>query len=141
MRERTYLFVYGTLMNGMEAEELLVDKSARLIGRGKISGELVDLGEFPGAIQSTNPSDVVFGEVYELPGEAVLRRLDAYEEYDTANPAGSLFLRDRVQVELVDKPGVGVEAWTYFYNQRRGRPKGRPIRSGDYRSYRQPVSS
>ena len=136
MSERIYLFVYGTLMSGLEAQDLLARQNARLIGRAKIRGKLLDLGEFPGAIKSSHPGDVVFGELYELHGDAVLSELDVYEGYDPANPVRSLFVRDRVQVELVDQEGGGVEAWTYFYNEGHNRRKGRPIRSGDYRSYR-----
>lgn len=134
MNERTHLFVYGTLMNGMEAEALLADKGARPIGRGKIRGKLVDLGEYPGAIRSAEPGDVVFGELYELAPDS-LRQLDSYEEYDPDDPARSLFVRDKVQVDLVDQPGRRVEAWTYFYNEKRGKVAGRRIKSGDYRSY------
>ena len=135
MKQRTYVFVYGTLMNGMEASDLLAAEGARLVGRGRIEGRLVDLGEFPGAVHSSNTRDAVVGEVYELPSQAALRQLDHYEEYSPNDPGRSLFVRENVRAELLDGSGQ-LNAWTYFYNEEEGRLQARRIPSGDYRSYR-----
>lgn len=140
MKQRTYLFVYGTLMNGMEASDLLSAKGAQLVGRARIEGKLLDLGEFPGAVHSSNPRDAVVGEVYELPEQTVLRQLDSYEEYSPGDPRRSLFVRERVQAELLDRTGQ-LSAWTYFYNQNKGRLQGRRIPSGDYKSYRRRIAA
>lgn len=120
-----YLFVYGTLMSGMPAAEMLTG-AARLVGRGLVRGALYDLGEYP----ALRPGDGdVWGEVYAVAGVAALRRIDAYEGCDPSRPR-SLFRRERVNVRLED--GSVIKAWTYFYD-RALPPNARRIASGDYR--------
>jgi gamma-glutamylcyclotransferase (GGCT)/AIG2-like uncharacterized protein YtfP len=135
MSESTLLFVYGSLMNGMEADDLLRRMGARLIGRAAIQGKLVDLGEFPGVVKSSNPKDVVFGELYEVPENQAFHELDEYEEFTPSDPRRSLFIRELTLTRLVDDAHEPVEAWVYFYNPQADSSPGRRIRSGDYRSY------
>ena len=134
MTKRVLLFVYGSLMNGMEADELLRRNGARLVGRATMQGKLVDLGEFPGVIKSSNPRDLVVGELYELPNHT-FDELDEYEEFVPSDPRRSLFVRERILTRLADDAKQPFEAWTYFYNPQADSEPGRPIRSGDYRSY------
>lgn len=120
-----YLFVYGTLMSGMPAAEMLTG-AARLVGRGLVRGALYDLGKYP----ALRPGDGdVWGEVYAVAGAATLRRIDAYEGYDPSRPR-SLFRRGRVDVRLED--GSVIKAWAYFYALPFP-PGARRIASGDYR--------
>lgn len=120
-----YLFVYGTLMSGMPAAEMLTG-AARLVGRGLVRGVLYDLGEYP----ALWPGDGdVWGEVYAVAGGATLRRIDAYEGCDPSQPE-SLFRRGRVDVRLEN--GAVIRAWAYFYD-RPLPPEARRIACGDYR--------
>ena len=122
------LFVYGTLRRGFAPHEHL-RSSARFLGKGTILGRLYDLGEFPGAIPSEQPSEEVEGELYELGNLGQqLKALDEYEEFDPENPAKSLFVRQRVNVRL--ETGEKLEAWTYFLPEKPS--KARRIFSGDY---------
>ncbi|HXG36580.1 MAG TPA: gamma-glutamylcyclotransferase family protein [Dehalococcoidia bacterium] len=130
------LFVYGTLMNGMEANVILASKGARYVGSGVIQGRLYDLGEYPAAVKSDDPNEVVVGELYELPDLAALRGLDAYEEFEPDQPDGSVFIREEVTVRMPEERGREVRAWAYFYNPALQVRGARRISSGDYRAAR-----
>lgn len=122
----TKLFVYGTLMNKHRDKIDDVKQSEmRFLGKGKIEGELFDLGEFPGAIEKKG--NYVYGEVYELKDSIdTLRKFDKYEEFDPNNPARSLFIRKRANVKMSN--GQTICASAYFYN---GNTQGlRKITSG-----------
>ncbi len=125
------LFVYGSLMNGMEASELL-SRRARFLSRGAIRGQLYDLGPYPGAIRSNSPNEHVTGELYELRDTRVIEEIDEYEDYDPSNP-DSLFTRELVTVRLSGHERRAVKAWTYFYNPKRSLKGAKKIVSGDYR--------
>jgi gamma-glutamylcyclotransferase (GGCT)/AIG2-like uncharacterized protein YtfP len=131
-----YLFVYGTLMTGMGASGMLRG-IARPAGSATMQGRLYDLGEYPAAIASTQPSDTVCGELYELLSAAALREIDRYECCGPSAPH-PLFTRETVAVRTA--AGETVAAWAYFY----ARPlpaTARPIPSGDYRLSRAGASA
>jgi gamma-glutamylcyclotransferase (GGCT)/AIG2-like uncharacterized protein YtfP len=127
-----YLFTYGTLQPG-HAPAAIASAAARLrhIGEGHVRGTLYDLGRYPGAILNANPADTnarnansraansarkIHGAVYKLPDDyALLRRLDAYEEYIPNAPALSLYLRVLHPVELA--VGQFLACWMYVYNR------------------------
>jgi gamma-glutamylcyclotransferase (GGCT)/AIG2-like uncharacterized protein YtfP len=115
------LFVYGTLRKDCNHPiRRLLKQQAVFIGNAIFQGKVFDLGRYPGAIASKRSSDVVKGEVYELHGNGVLSRLDAYE--------GKIFRR--VVAEIVLSDGKKVQAWIYLYV---GATRGfRRIASGDY---------
>jgi gamma-glutamylcyclotransferase (GGCT)/AIG2-like uncharacterized protein YtfP len=131
MREIKYLFVYGTLMNGMEANEILAHQGACFVGRGAMPGALYDLGDYPAVVKSDDRGGIVHGELYELTGPDVLRNLDEYEEYRPGR-ASNLFVREQVLVRRLDNERT-VTAWTYLYNPRRSLRRAKRIESGDYR--------
>jgi gamma-glutamylcyclotransferase (GGCT)/AIG2-like uncharacterized protein YtfP len=122
-----HLFVYGTLMSGMEASYLLSD-IARPAGRGHVQGRLYDLGEYP-ALLPGEPGDIVWGEVYRILRPAAIRQIDRYEGFDPSEPY-PLYRREATWVRLED--GATLLAWAYVYN--RPLPAGaRHLPSGDYR--------
>jgi gamma-glutamylcyclotransferase (GGCT)/AIG2-like uncharacterized protein YtfP len=90
------------------------------IGRGRIEGKMVDLGEYPGAIAGTGE---ITGDLYRLDDpEKMLAALDEYE--------GSEFVRRIAKVRMEDRV---VEAWTYWYQ---GDPIDHPaIADNDYLNY------
>ena len=106
---------------------------AEFVEVGRIRGRLYDLGEYPGAVPSTNEGEEILGEIYRLddPGEQ-LGSLDAVEEYDPENPDRSLFARRLAEVRRTS--GGKVRAWVYFLQSV---PDGaRPILGGDYSGLR-----
>lgn len=109
------LFVYGTLMKG-HRDNWQEKVGAHFVGRGRITGKLYRLGQFPGAVTSSGTGSHVQGEVYRLPNVAsALKVLDRYEEFEPTRPARSLFIRKQVSVEMAD--GSSSKAWAYFYNR------------------------
>ena len=103
------LFVYGTLQTGQSAHALLQGlEGARRLGPAWVSGRLYDCGEYPGAVPDAADGARVHGELWEVAPR--FERLDAFEGYDAARPAESLFLRREVEVQL---GGEVVRAWTY----------------------------
>jgi putative glutamine amidotransferase len=110
------LFVYGTLRPGI-APAAVADLVAglRIMGDARARGRLYNLGPYPGAILDAATPTHVFGVVLELPSPPPWPRLDDYEGYDPANPAASLYIRRRCEVELTD--GSTVRAWVYEYNR------------------------
>lgn len=83
------LFVYGTLMQGQPAHNLLKDAvySRRYILHDHT---MVDLGAYPGIVRKKN--EVVLGEVYFVSPE-MMTEMDRYED------EGNLYLRREVRVE------------------------------------------
>jgi len=123
------LFVYGTLRRGGESHHLLEQLGAVYVGKGSVAGELLDLGAFPGALKSEQPSDSVVGEVYRLRAvPRALKVLDQYEGVGPGAPITSLYRREITRVTL--EKGEHLSAWIYWLNHS-PRHKRR-IASGDY---------
>ncbi len=131
MAQRDYLFVYGTLRKDIfnSARVLLAQHSA-FGGEATFRGRLYDLGGYPGAVPSDEPSDIVKGELHHLhESDRVFRDLDQYEGRGPAQPPPTEFRCQRVVVDLVSS-SKKVTAWIYLYNHPTGRL--RVIPSGDY---------
>ena len=125
----SYLFVYGTLRNDAKhdiAQHL--SRGARLAGTGYIQAKLYDLGEYPGAIPSSNPHDKVYGQVFEILDESIFPALDDYEGCGPQDTPPYEFKRERVKITS-SIPSLRY-AWTYLY----ARPihSNRLIQTGDY---------
>ena len=109
-----YLFVYGTLKPEAAPVEVAgVMRQLKRVGSGTIRGFLYDLGEYPGARLDANGGEIK-GEIFEFDEPAILKPLDAYEEYDPEVPGKSLFVRRRCHVHL--KEG-NLFSWVYEYNR------------------------
>lgn len=123
-----FVFFYGTLMAGFDRRRRLgIDKVLRYAGRGSIEAALYDLGIYPAAVPTTGSR--VWGEVFETDAiDDVLSALDQIEGHRTGDPDGSLYVREKVPVELPD--GRSAQAWVYFYNAPLGQAPLIP--SGDY---------
>ena len=111
-----YFFLYGTLLaDGIPDEVVGALKSLRRIGPAHVRGKLYDLGEYPGAILATLSETLIQGEIFELPAiPAILKTLDDYEEFDSANKEDSLFIRTKAKATLLDAPQI--VCWMYVYN-------------------------
>lgn len=127
--ESNLLFVYGSLMRGMERASFMnsADK-ASFAGAASTRGTLYDLGAFPGMREGNNGS-LVHGELYELiDPETFFATLDLIEGYWPEQPERSLYVRKLVSVST----NAGEKsAWIYFLNQPLAGLKVIP--SGDYR--------
>ncbi len=119
------LFVYGTLLRGLERNTLLADSAFK--GTGTICATLYDCGSYPGIREGAG---LVCGELYEINRET-LQLLDQVEGYREGN-GNSLFVRQEVEVTIADG---AVSAVCYFFN--RSTDALALIASGDYRLYRQ----
>ena len=119
----SYVFAYGTLMKGQRYHELLERGHIKSIVPASISGELVDLGEYPALRLSSYSKHRVSGELIEV------EELDkVIEEVD--NEEGPAFRREIVNVTLED--GRSQFAWTYVLASEAGHFP--VIESGDWRT-------
>ena len=127
-----YIFVYGTLMRGMEnpVRETL---KRHLIYKGvaTIKADLFDLGEYPGAVKNEYGGPIE-GELFQIVlNSSVFEILDDYEGYEKSDKAASLFIRAIDYV--LEQSGSRVEAWIYWYNQKI--PANALAIDGDYKGY------
>ena len=127
-----YLFVYGTLMKGMNAYELLAGTGARFVAEASIQGRLYDVGDYPAVVKVNEADASVAGELF-VATDATMAAVDEYERYRPED-ARSLFVREVTTASRKDN-GEVVDAWAYFYNQsQRGRlSPAKRIKSGNYR--------
>jgi gamma-glutamylaminecyclotransferase len=117
MMQRVLLFVYGTLMRGESAHELL-GPSARFVAEANTEPRftLVDMGEYP-ALRDGGTS-AVRGELYEIDA-MLLPALDRYEDVP------EMYERRLIAVQ-------GREALTYVLRAELGAGLG-VIASGSWR--------
>jgi ribosomal-protein-alanine N-acetyltransferase len=127
------LFVYGSLLRGFELHHHLVRLGAKCCGKGRVAGQLFDLGRYPGARPSTLKGKWVCGEIYRLRRpQHDLRVLDAVEGFDPSALERGEFTRAMTMVTL--EGGKSRRAWMYWLN--RPLPRTRRIASGDYLQWR-----
>lgn len=127
MSSQHLLAAYGTLMRPFgRHEELGLADHLSFVSSCRLSGDLYDLGRFPGAV----PGDgVVHGELFRLNSPRAWETMDRYEGYRPDREEASLFVRRRV--ELRHPPHRS--AWVYWYN---GAPTEHPrVPSGCWISY------
>ena len=102
------VFVYGTLKQGFTRENSMIDGRKGDPVYGKIQGELIDIGPFPGLIQGENE---VIGEVHTYSEiGSVLERLDTIEGFYAHGASNNLF--ERILCNVETKNGI-MQAWTY----------------------------
>jgi gamma-glutamylcyclotransferase (GGCT)/AIG2-like uncharacterized protein YtfP len=107
------LFVYGSLLNADNEFANYLKNKAAFYSTGKFKGRLYDVGEYPGAIITTDNDYDITGSVYMLnnPNEA-LTILDDYEGFGPEQDQPNLFIRKLLAVDT----GQGlVNCWVYLY--------------------------
>jgi gamma-glutamylcyclotransferase (GGCT)/AIG2-like uncharacterized protein YtfP len=98
-------------MRGLGAmDELGIGDRLRFVGPCIISGELFDLGRYPGMRHGNGQ---VIAELYALLDVEVIRLLDDFEGYFADRPRESLYLREEIALTSPSD----AKAWTYVYNE------------------------
>lgn len=117
-----FVFVYGTLMDGMSRSEVMSDGS-EIYCTGSAKGDLYDLGDYPGL---TIGDGDVHGEIYRA-GDMFqfIQHLDQIEGNVGDNP---LFDR-RIQLIYTEKGQI----WAYVYHYARTIDSFTKIESGNWR--------
>lgn len=111
-----HLFVYGTLRSDFHhpAHDTYISPYFELLGPARVKGKLYDLGEYPGAI-ATDDDSFITGELYRLKkGADFAWAMAQLDEYEGLNETPPLYLRDLVQVHIVNQT---MTTWIYWYNQ------------------------
>jgi gamma-glutamylcyclotransferase (GGCT)/AIG2-like uncharacterized protein YtfP len=123
LRAGDRLAAYGLLRPGAHGLDTLgLRGRVRPAGPCRIPGRLIDLGDHPALVPGTGE---VAGDLLEIVDAAAGDALDAFEDFDPADPKGSVYRRKRLR--LVRPP---IHAWVYLWN---GPPDaGPPIASGDW---------
>ena len=119
------IFVYGTLLSGLERSYVL--DGSEFIGEAIVGGaKLYDLGYYPGIKKGDG---AVVGELYEV-DDITLETLDMIEGFDSTNLNNSLYHRSEIKIIL---PNITTKVFAYFYNL----PvvESMLIDDGDYRKY------
>jgi len=120
------LATYGTLLRASGGVERLgVADRVSFVTTCRFTGELYDLGRFPGAVPGEGP---VHGELFRIHDPSAWAVIDRYEGYDSAREDSSLFVRRQSSLEAPDRT-----AWVYWFT---GDPTGQPrVSSGDWAAY------
>ncbi len=122
-----WIALYGSLLRGLGGLEAAgASEGLRLVGPCTISGQLFDLGDYPGLRPGTG---VVIGEIHALLEPSALDRLDRFEDFDSRRPQASLYVRERT---MLLEP-AGREAWLYVYN--RVPDLSQRVEGGDWRAH------
>jgi gamma-glutamylcyclotransferase (GGCT)/AIG2-like uncharacterized protein YtfP len=125
-----FIFVYGTLRKQMASDmHRILANHCEYFSDGVMNGALYEVCRYPGAIESRDANDKVFGELYKmLDRKRVLALLDEYEECGEWFPKPHEYSRKQLSIEL--SGGGLVVAWVYLYNH--DVSKLQRIISGDY---------
>lgn len=117
MEGNNYLFVYGTLRKDTQSKmHRLLSENADFIQKGTFRGRLFLIRGYPGAVLSSDPDDLVYGEIYRLKDpESILSRLDIYEGSSKDFIQPTEYVRKKVDITL--DTGNCVKAWIYIFNQ------------------------
>jgi len=128
------LFVYGSLRSGFKSPAYdYISRFFSLVGNASVRGKLIDMGEYPAGIPSTE-EEFIQGELYTIKDQNeyswAMGQLDDYE--GVLVEAGEPQIYRREVTEVICN-GSTSKAWIYWYN---GDTSGRTvIASGDILQY------
>src|SRR5215831_12848782 len=104
MGKNYQLFVYGSLRSGFHHPAFeYISRHFLFVANGKIKGVVYDVGDYPGAVQTTGDS-FVMGEIYNIKDEEefdwAIAQLDDYEGADPEENEMPFFKRELTEVIL-----------------------------------------
>jgi gamma-glutamylcyclotransferase (GGCT)/AIG2-like uncharacterized protein YtfP len=111
-----FIFVYGTLRRETATNmHNALSRHCEYSSEGHMQGKLYEVDRYPGAVESDNPKDKVYGEIYRIiNSDLVLPKLDEYEECTDKFPEPHEYIRKKLPITL---SGSGsVTAWVYVFN-------------------------
>lgn len=114
--ECSFIFVYGTLRrsSGTRMSHILL-RYSEYVSEATLQGVLYEVDGYPGAIESSDPEDRVYGELYKIMDEnSLLPLLDEYEQCTEHFPLPHEYVRKVLSITLFG--GRSVMAWVYVYN-------------------------
>jgi len=113
----SYLFVYGSLMStARHRMGARLHREARRVGAATVQGRLYRVSWYPGAVDSTDPTQRVHGEVWALDDpKRALAWLDAYEGIAPGRGESGEYRRLERPVRLAT--GAEMPAWVYLYQK------------------------
>lgn len=131
----TFVFVYGTLLQG-EPNYQNILHPLKPIDEATIFGNLINLGDFPGAINLDDSLNDIIGEIYAVDA-ATLARLDRLEGYSPDRlREDCMYVRRPVQAfELHSGTDIPYVVHTYEYVQRGRDYANSIIASGSWREH------
>ncbi len=110
------IFVYGTLM--LEATNSFARQfhaQSTFLGKATWMGKLYQVIHYPGAVKSSNPDELIHGEIWQMKSPVVtLKMLDEYEECSPTHPLPHEYLRSLENIKLNHND---VCAWVYIYQR------------------------
>ncbi|RFZ94088.1 gamma-glutamylcyclotransferase [Mucilaginibacter conchicola] len=125
------LFVYGTLLQADNDFALYLRANCKFISFGTTPGQLYDLGEYPGLVETNQSNQLVYGSVYQMQNPfEVLKQLDFYEGVGPDEEQPNLYRRELADINT-EKGTITV--WVYVYNRSVGNAPLIP--DGDYIKY------
>ena len=111
---RTYLFVYGTLLDRQNQFGAYLNDNCTFYADGKMRGKLYDLGEYPGAVLTDEENKFIHGKIFHLNNiKRVLKILDDYEGFGPEHEQPNLFTRVLIDTDTFNKK---MKCWVYLYN-------------------------
>ena len=125
-----FIFVYGTLRKESSSSmSQVLGSHCDFYSPGNMQGKMYEVLGYPGVIESDNPEDVVYGDVYKIKTpEILLPIIDEYEECTDSFTQPHEYIRKKMPVSLPE--GRSISAWIYIYNHDVAGFKR--IKSGDY---------
>ncbi|GAB2599461.1 gamma-glutamylcyclotransferase family protein [Spirosoma areae] len=111
-----FLIVYGTLrppFDNLFAQYLR--QRGRCVGEGTFTGQVFDMGSYPGAIYQEACAAHVCGTVFDISNQkaAILTYLDYYEGVGEGFEHPTEFVRAIVPVQFNEQIA---DCWVYLYN-------------------------
>lgn len=112
-----FIFIYGTLRKPIGKSILkVVNPHWLFIDHAFVYAKLYEVNGYPGAIESDNDCDIVYGELYQIINhDILLSLLDKYEECSEDFPKPHEYIRKKINV-LLQHSDLVFSAWIYLYN-------------------------
>ncbi len=112
------IFVYGSLRSGFKHPAYeYISKYFTLIGDARVKGKLYDMGSYPAAIPTDEPSFII-GELYQQRNHDefswAMEQLDDYEGINPDDGEQPLYIRATTTVYIADNETA--TAWIYWFN-------------------------